>query len=162
MSWMTFRNAAPELAGKAEELFELAGVVLLGTVRKDGSPRISPVEPLFMDAELYLGMMWRSFKALDLKRDPRCTIHNAIRDRFAKEGEVKVHGKTREILDLDERARYCDGLKKKIDWAPTEPRFHVFAVAEISSAALFVNGKNDRSVTRWRAGEGVTEHRQTI
>lgn len=46
MNWADFRLAAPDLAAAGERLFERTGVVLVGTIRRDGSPRISPVEPL--------------------------------------------------------------------------------------------------------------------
>jgi len=160
MSWQAFRTAAPELASKAEALFERSGVVLIGTVRKDGSPRISPVEPLLLDGDLYLGMMWRSLKALDLIRDPRLTLHSSISDRMAREGEFKLHGRVSELTDLGERARYCAGLKAKIGWAPEEPRFHVFVLGDVESAALFVTEETQRVVKRWRAGEEVSELRQ--
>lgn len=57
VNWAGFRKAAPKLAAAAQELFHKSGVVLLGTVRKNGSPRISPVEFLLLDGEIYLGMM---------------------------------------------------------------------------------------------------------
>jgi predicted pyridoxine 5'-phosphate oxidase superfamily flavin-nucleotide-binding protein len=161
VKWDGFKQAAPELAERAEQLFEKAGVVLVGTVRKDGSPRISPVEALVTGGELYLGMMWRSFKALDLLRDPRCTVHNAIRDRFASEGEFKLHGRAVDVEDLEERTRYGDALYKKIGWKPEEPKFHLFSI-DIESAALFVADGNARLVKRWRAGESVEAFRQTI
>ena len=71
MTWGKFKSHSPELAALGEERFESTGLVLLGTLRKDGWPRISPVEPLIADGHLYLGMMWQSRKALDLLRDPR-------------------------------------------------------------------------------------------
>jgi hypothetical protein len=117
-SWRAFRVAAPELGSKAEALFERSGVILLGTVRKDGSPRISPVEPLIVGHDLYLGMMWQSLKALDLLRDPRCALHSSISDRMAREGEFKLHGRVSEVRDMEERARYCAALKAKIGWRP--------------------------------------------
>ena len=160
--WPAFKEAAPELAAQAEELFEEVGVVLLGTIRKDGSPRISPVEPLFVDGELQLGMMWQSLKALDLLRDPRCTVHNCITDRMAPHGEFKLHGVAAGIQDLDRRKRYCEELKKKINWAPKEPKFHVFEIADIKSAALFFNEETTRKVTRFRPGDGVEEITQTV
>ena len=85
MTWGEFSKEATELAAAAERLFDDPGVVMVGTIRKDGSPRISPVEPLITEGQLYLGMMWKSLKARDLPRDPRCTIHNLIRDRHAKD-----------------------------------------------------------------------------
>jgi hypothetical protein len=161
VNWDGFKQAAPELAERAEQLFEKAGVVLVGTIRKDGSPRISPVEALITAGELYLGMMWKSFKALDLLRDPRCTIHNAIRDRFASDGELKLHGRAVDIRDLEMRRQYGDALYEKIGWKPEEPKFHLFSV-DIESAALFVADGNARLVKRWRAGGPVEEFRQTL
>ena len=75
MNWDEFQKEAPELADFGRERLERSGLVLVGTLRKDGWPRISAVEPLITDGQLYLGMMWRSRKALDLLRDPRCTLH---------------------------------------------------------------------------------------
>jgi predicted pyridoxine 5'-phosphate oxidase superfamily flavin-nucleotide-binding protein len=144
-----------------EELFERTGVVLLGTVRKDGSPRISPVEPLITDGELYLGMMWRSLKALDLLRDPRCTVHNAITDRFAKHGEFKLYGRAAEIRDPEKRRRWGDAVYKKIGWKPEEPNYHLFSL-DVGGAALFVAAGNARLVKRWRQGEPLKEFRQTL
>ena len=63
MTWAEFKQAAPGLAEKAESLFDASGIVMVGTIRKDGSPRISPVEVLITDGKLYLGMMWQSLKA---------------------------------------------------------------------------------------------------
>lgn len=159
MHWEGFQKAAPELARRAEELFEKSGILLLGTIRKDGSPRISPVEPILMEGKLYLGMMWRSLKALDLLRDPRCTVHTVVADRMASEGELKLHGRAHEIRDLEERRRYGDALYAKIQWRPEEPRFHLFTF-EAQSAALFTMAGNERLVQRWRAGETVETFRQ--
>lgn len=61
MSWRDFENNDPEFAGLVRE--RLDGVVMLGTIRKTGWPRITPIEILFKGGELYLGMMWRSVKA---------------------------------------------------------------------------------------------------
>src|SRR5262245_15221688 len=116
MNWTEFKQAAPELAEKAESLFDVSGIIFLGTIRKDGSPRISPVEVLITDGKLYLGMMWQSLKALDLLRDPRCTVHSAVRDRHATEGEFKLHGRAIDIRDSEERKRYGAALAAKIGW----------------------------------------------
>src|SRR2546427_5275143 len=99
MIWQQFKQAAPELAALGEERFERTGVVLVGTLRKNGWPRISPVEPFINDGHLYLGMMWQSRKALDLLRDPRCTVHSSISNRDGTEGEFKLYGRALEIQD---------------------------------------------------------------
>ena len=64
MEWAEFAEHAPELAALAERRFEETRLGLVGTLRKDGSPRISPVEVFFVDEVPLLGMMWRSQKAL--------------------------------------------------------------------------------------------------
>jgi hypothetical protein len=161
MSWADFKKSAPALARKAEQLFDKTGVVLLGTVRKDGSPRISPVEPLIAQGELYVGMMWKSLKAADLLRDPRCTVHSAIRDRSAKDGEFKLHGRVRYIQDQAERKRYGQALFKKIGWNPEGMKYHLFAV-DVASAGFFVNKSNYRIMKRWREGGKTEQIKQTM
>jgi len=101
---------APELATLGEQMLDRSGLVMLGTLRKNRCPRISPVEPLFADGELYLGMMWQSLKALDLIRDPRCTVHSPTSNHDGSEGDFKVYGRAVEIQDLDTRQRYCDAM----------------------------------------------------
>ena len=93
MIWRDFEAAAPELARLGRERFERTGVVLVATVRKDGSPRISPVEPYLVLGHLLLGMMWRSRKALDLLREPRCAVHSAVCDPNGSDGEFKLYGR---------------------------------------------------------------------
>ena len=107
MNWNEFAQAAPDLAKAGEERFERWGLILLGSVRKDGTPRISPVEPLIVGGELMLGMMWQSKKALDLLREPRCLIHSIITDRKGNEGEFKLRGRARDIGDPDVREAYA-------------------------------------------------------
>ncbi|MDQ2980896.1 MAG: hypothetical protein M3R26_01035 [Actinomycetota bacterium] len=82
--------ACPELASLGEERLRARELCLLGTPRKNGYPRITPVEPDFVDGQLVLGMMWRSPKALDLMRDPRCVVHSVVSDRAGTEGDFKL------------------------------------------------------------------------
>ena len=149
MSWQEFQQQAPDLAALGEELIERTGMVMLGTLRKDGSPRISPVEVIFTEGQLYLGMMWRSKKARYLLRDPRCTVHSATSNRDASQGDFKVFGKAVEVNDLEERSRYCDALYEKIDWKPEEPEFHLFSI-DVESAAL-IEFRDEKMTHRvWR------------
>lgn len=106
MTWEEFKRSSPELAALGEERFERTGLALLATIKKNGWPRISPVEILFTDGQIYLGMIWRSQKALDLKRDPRCALNSTVSNRDASEGEFKVYGRAVEVLDLEVRRRY--------------------------------------------------------
>ena len=58
---------APEIARLGMARLNAARVGLLGTLRSDGSPRISPVEPYFAAGQLLVGAMAWSAKAADLR-----------------------------------------------------------------------------------------------
>src|SRR6184192_4184385 len=132
-----FAEAAPELAALGEERLRGRELCLVGTLRANGSPRISPVEPEFVDGELMLGMMWRSPKALDLLRDPRCVIHSVVSDRHGTEGDFKLYGKAVDVHDPERRAAYRATVRARIEWEPSEPTFHCFAV-DIESAGFMI------------------------
>jgi len=156
MNWAEFAEAAPELAWWGEERFKSTGLALVGTVRKDGLPRISPVEPLIVDGQLYLGMMWRSRKALDLLRDPRCLVQTTVRDREDRAGELKLRGRAAGVQDPATIERYCQALQEAIDWRP-QGQFHLFAL-EIESAAHIKYMENGDQVLReWRPGSPAQE-----
>jgi hypothetical protein len=58
MHWTDLERDQPQLAKLAHDRLIGPGVVLVATVRRDGTPRLSPVEPLIMDGDLWLSMMW--------------------------------------------------------------------------------------------------------
>ncbi len=159
MHWAEFEAAAPELAQLGRTIFERDEVALVGTIRRDGSPRISPTEPDIVNGRLYFGMIWRSYKALDLLRDPRCTVHGLIRNRMGEGGEFKLHGRALEITAAAERAIYRQAIFKRIGWEPEEPNYHLFAI-DIQSAGSFVYEEESRLVTVWRAEGQLEKFRQ--
>ena len=158
MTWQYFKQKAPELAASGEQMLDRTGLVMLGTLRKNGFPRISPVEPLFADGQLYLGMMWRSLKALDLLRDPRCTVHSPTSNRDGSEGDFKVYGRAVDVQDLDARQCYCDAMYEKIGWKPEEPEFHLFSI-EVESAALLQFKNEEFTQQVWKAIQGHQDNR---
>ena len=155
MRWSEFQKAAPDLARLAEERFARTGVAILGTVRQDGSPRISAIEPVVSHDELLLGMMWRSRKALDLIRNPRCVIHSVITNLDGSDGEIKLYGQAIERQDSDEGGWRHQVFRER--WGASAPEaFHVFSV-EIESAAYiaFDIAKGQMTVTQWDTRRGV-------
>jgi hypothetical protein len=148
VDWGEVRAGAPDLAAIAEARMAEDGVVLVGTLRANGWPRISPVEPLVLAGRLYLGMMWRSRKAIDLLADPRCVVHTTVRSKEGTDGDVKIYGEAREVDEADERERYCTALEQAIGWRP-EGDFHLFAV-DVTEVGYFavVDGAHD--VRSWR------------
>jgi hypothetical protein len=153
MNWNRFMADVPELANLAEARFRKDGLCLLGTLRKDGSPRISPCELDFAAGELLLGMMWRSRKALDLLRDPRIVVHSVTSDREGIEGDVKLYGRAIDISAPDVRQAYRDAIRARIGWAPDEPEYHLFAL-DIRSAGYIVFG-DDRHALTWDPSSGL-------
>jgi hypothetical protein len=131
-------------------------VLLLGTLRRNGWPRISPVEMDFVDGELLVGMMPRSPKALDLLRDPRYVAHSVVSTRHGTEGDFKLYGTARPVDDPARRAAYRAAIKARIDWEPEEPDYHLFAL-DVDSAGFVVFGDGafgmawdaDRGLRRW-------------
>jgi hypothetical protein len=91
-SWLEVEQAAPRIAQAGHARLAQARVALLGTLRSDGSPRISPVEPYFTRGQLIFGVMAWSSKARDLRRDPRCVLHSTISGPDAGEAELKLYG----------------------------------------------------------------------
>ncbi len=90
--WLDVEQGAPHIAHAGRALLDQARVALLGTLRPDGSPRISPVEPYFARGQLMFGVMAWSGKARDLRRDPRCVPHSTISGPDAGEAELKLYG----------------------------------------------------------------------
>jgi len=154
MRWDAFAAACPEIASRAEERFRADELAMLGTVRADGSPRISPCEVDLVDGRLCFGMMWQSHKALDLRRDPRLAVHSVPHGRMNPEGDIKLTGRGVEELDLAFRERYRETLRARIDWAPSEPHFHLFSL-DVETAAFLEFGEGTSYALTWNEAEGL-------
>ena len=103
--WEQFVAADPDLAAHVRRCFAIRKHATLATLRRDGSPRISGTEVAFADdGEVYLGMMPRSLKALDLRRDPHLALHCPTEDAPESDptswlGDAKLAGFGVEVTD---------------------------------------------------------------
>lgn len=129
MDWSEVEARQPRLAEVGRQRLMDPGFVLVATVRRDGTPRLSPVEPWIMDGVLWLSMMRGSTKAADLARDPRILVHNAIANKDGQEGEFKIRGTAQEEESLDIQRRYAAEVSKSLGWNPEPGQFHLFRVA---------------------------------
>lgn len=152
MRWDEFAKACPEIADRARRRFESDQLVLVGTLRRDGSPRISPNEVDFALGRLMFGMMWRSRKAADLSRDPRAVLHSVPSDKDNRGGDVKLHGLAVAEEDAGVRAAYADAIEARIAWRPEEP-FHLFSF-DITEASFIVFG-DERFALMWNPANGL-------
>ncbi len=155
-TWDDFLAAAPDLAELGRERLERTEVLLLGTVRKDGTARISPCEFLFLDGLILLGMMWHSKKALDLLRDPRCVVHSTISNKDGQEGEFKLRGRAIDVVDPELRERSGQASFEKTGWRPPEP-YHLFWIDIEEAAFVRYSGEGHQTVITWRRNGPVVE-----
>jgi hypothetical protein len=154
MRWQDLCDRQPRLAELARQRLIEPGVVLVATVRRDGTPRLSPVEPWLMDGELWLSMMWGSRKAADLARDPRVLVHSIVTTRDGGEGEVKLRGVAVTVDDLETQQRYADQVTAGLGWSPEPGLFHLFRVAvEEVTLIRYDDATGDQSVVLWPRGE---------
>ena len=155
--WRDLEQAAPEIAAHGKARLDETRVVLLATLRKDGSPRISPIEPFIAEGHLLFGAMAWTLKAQDLDRDPRCTLHSAITGPNEGEPELKLYGRAVEADD-DLRAACPDG------WWTEQPREAARVFSLSIDEAAFVTWDYDGGemiVRRWSQKTGLQTSRRS-
>jgi hypothetical protein len=118
MKWSQVERRQPRLADLGRQRLLDPGVVLVATIRRDGTPRLSPVEPFVMDGELWLSMLGQSTKAVDLIRDPRVLVHGVVTNRDGRDGEFKVRGSARNETDSGVQRRYAEAVSQALGWKP--------------------------------------------
>jgi len=102
--WAELVSAEPDFAERVRHLLASQKHMTVATLRRDGSPRISGTELQIEDGNLWLGMMPRSLKALDLRRDPRLALHGpSVNPPEGAEsgwlGDAKVAGQGVEVTE---------------------------------------------------------------
>lgn len=164
VTWAEFSHAAPRLATLGERRLAEPGVVLVGTIRRDGTPRISPVEPLLWEGDLWLSMLFGSLKAGDLRRDSRVLVHSVITGRDGADGEFKLRGQVIEVPPGPRHDGYARQVRDRLGWEPTPERVHLFRV-DIGDVTFirYEEATGDQFVARWpanaefvRRGDGGT------
>lgn len=151
--WSELSARQPALAAVADRLLIKPGVLLIGTTRRDGTARISGVEPLVLDDDLWLSMMTDSAKSRDLGRDPRIVLNSVIASPDPGE-EIKVRGTARLVAETDRQERYAAAVKEQIGWQPVVGQFalYVIEVADVTYIG-FEPGTGAQHVARWPSGE---------
>ena len=153
-SWKEIEAEAPELAALARQLLEAHKHKTLATLRRDGSPRISGTEADIVGGDLLWGGMWRSVKALDLRRDPRFALHSGSDDPPGWSGDAKVGGVAVEIED-EERKHALVAAQGNSD-PGSLGQFHLFRGDISELIVTHLNDARDKLVIEfWREGEGV-------
>jgi hypothetical protein len=154
--WRDLELGAPEIARLGAARLNAAQLAMLGTLRRDGSPRISPVEPNIADGQLLMGAMTWSAKAHDLRRDPRCVLHSVVTGPDSGETELKLYGS---VIEASPRLR---DAAAGAWWLTCEPdRAIVFCLA-IARAVLvdWDMERGEATIYRWSSRHGYSEARR--
>src|ERR671938_491976 len=149
-SWSDVASAAPELAALVRARFEATGLGLLATLRRDGSPRVSGIEPLFTPDELWLGMMPGSRKAADLLRDPRFALHSATVDKQVTHGDAKLSGRAIPVQDELTLDRFRRAFEAHTGYAPPPGPMTLFR-AEVSDISVVRPAGDHLNIDVWQA-----------
>jgi len=151
--WAEFESRQPRLAALGRKRLIEPGVLLVVTIRRDGTPRLSPVEPYLLEGDLLLSMLWGSRKAADLQRDPRVLVHSAVLNRDGGEGEIKVRGTARVEADAGLQERFAAAVAAELGWRPEPGRFHLFGVAIDEVTFIGYDAPTgDQHTARWPSG----------
>jgi hypothetical protein len=148
VNWNELTEAAPRISTIFTRRHKATGnLCLLATLRADGSPRISPIEPRMFEGQLWIGGMPNTTKFADLARDPRFCLHTATVDTHVADGDAKLWGTVHHVDDEVQHLFEESGFDLR------GQRFDHFYAADITSASAVevVDGKY-MEVTIWKPG----------
>jgi hypothetical protein len=155
-SWRTLRTETPELVAIGEERLRRFGLAMLGTLRADGSPRISTIEPHIAGEELVFAVIRGSAKALDLDRDTRCTVHSIVDDPDSGDPELTIHGR---FVEVDDETRKADPHAWWLTYEDAAPMVGTIEL-EAASVVRFDLERGEILVLSWTPMHGLSELRK--
>ncbi len=167
-SWTDFETAEPELAARARGIISATTNCVLATIRADGSPRISGIDPFFRDGELWLGSMPNSRKGADLARDPRIALHGIPwESRKVKEGaddpgdgDVKLTGRAVLLGDDEESARILSEYFADIGVDEPADGGDLYTI-DLDTVVVISVADDQLVIDRWSAADGRKVVRRT-
>jgi hypothetical protein len=155
VEWQEFAAEAPRIAEVFVRRHAATGnLCLLATLRPDGSPRISPMEPRIFEGRLVLVGMPNTAKFRDLARDPRFELHTATVDTQVSDGDAKVWGEARNVQDEELHARFAEDLFRESGFDLRGQRFDPFYVAVLEGASSVEFRDGQLTITTWKPGQG--------
>jgi len=155
-TWDEFVTAAPSIS----EIFirrhaATGNLCLLATLRSDGFPRVSPIEPRMFEGELWVVGMPGTTKFTDLGRDPRFCLHTATVDTQVSDGDAKIWGTVHDVQDPALHERFAEDLFAENGFDLRGQKFAPFYAAALTSASAVQVADGHMDVTIWK--EGATE-----
>jgi hypothetical protein len=153
-TWREFTECAPRIATVFARRHAATGnLCLLATLRSDGFPRISPIEPRVFEDQLWIVGMPRTTKFRDLGRDPRFCLHTATVDAYVSDGDAKLWGVVNDVQDKALHQRFATALFKDTGLDLRGQEFdHLYAADLVGASAVEVEGGH-LDITIWKPGE---------
>jgi len=159
-SFADVENVEPDLADRVRAILSSTTNAVLGTIRRDGSPRLSGADPYFHDGQLCIWSMPRARKGQDLRRDPRVAVHSIpwdsrrLRDGAADVGQAdaKVSGTAALVSDAGALSAFRvwlrseRGVEQPEDWDLFTIDIDALTVISVDNGQLVVE--------RWSTAEG--------
>lgn len=162
-TWKEITQTVPEFAARVSAWFAADKHAVLATLRADGSPRVSGVEPLFYD-ELWLGSMPGARKGADLRRDPRFALHSHTSsnrmDPATGVGDAKVSGRALEVTDQATLDAYLEQCRAHGTPMPEGMDFELFRADIQEVVTISVQG-DQLVIETWRPGQELRRHART-
>jgi len=153
--WEEFVAEAPHIAEVFVRRHSATGYLcLLATLRSDGYPRISPIEPRIFEGQLVLVGMPNTLKFRDLGRDPRFCLHTATVDPNVGEGDVKLWGTVRNLQDSGLHGRFADQVFAEIGLDLRGQVLDPYYVGHLTGASALAIQDNHLLVTIWKPARG--------
>lgn len=154
VAWGAFAAAAPYIAGTFQRRHAATGnLCLMATLRADGSPRVSPIEPRIFEDRLVLVGMPGTLKFRDLGRDPRFSLHTATVDPHLGDGDAKVWGVVENVSDVGVHERFAEYLFEDSGLDLRGEQLDPFYVGDIAGGSAIDLEGDKLKITIWKAGE---------
>lgn|SRR5574340_151624 len=161
VTWQEFTEAAPRIAAVFTRRHAATGnLCMLATLRSDGYPRISPMEPQIFEGRLLLVGMPHTTKFRDLERDPRFCLHTATVDTEVSDGDAKLWGEVVDERDEALHRRFATALYETSGFDLRGQEFDHFFTADLTGASS-VEIDGGLNITVWKPGEPERVVRKT-
>lgn len=134
-----------DLSPPAESFLEKQPNLVLGTIRKDGSPQASPVWYLWTGSSFLISTVDTAAKWKNLQRDPRCSV---CVDDPATGQMIVAYGKTELTTEsVEDQTRVL--VSKYYPGEPEQTEDHMRRIFDGTSTRVLIDVIPNEIITRW-------------
>ncbi len=138
------------------EVLSASEMFWLSTVRRDGSPHVTPLPAVWLDETLHFCTGSEEQKSRNLESNPRCVLTTGT-NQLHSGLDVVVEGTAVRVTDQAQLRRLADLWKSKLDWdfdvaddSFRDPQGRQGLVFALSPVKVLSFGKDPYAQTRYR------------